>query len=213
MSTYESMYREQLNESSRRSKRISELEEENATLKDKNILLEEDAAEHSKYMKIKDDEIIRLQTELDSMKNPKAPASTMSGIEQSKYVWDYLIGKGLNIYVCAGIMGNIMAEVGGQTLDISRWPQYSNSTYYGICQWAGGRKTRLLRDYGKTLEAQTKFLYDELLEVIPKDSKFYSLENEKEAALYFAKHYERCSSKYYSIRQSNATKALKHFVG
>jgi hypothetical protein len=58
-----------------------------------------------------------------------------------------------------------------------------------------------------------KFLYDELLEVIPKGSSFYNLKNEKEAALYFAKYYERCSSKYYSIRQSNATKALNHFVG
>ena len=37
---------------------------------------------------------------------------------------------GWNDYVCAGIVGNLMAEVGGQTLNID--PQLGNS-YYGIC--------------------------------------------------------------------------------
>ena len=206
MNGYKDLYEEQFNKNSTNEEIISNLKAEND-------FLVEDAKEHDKYMKIKDDEIIKLQDELDKLKNPQIPASSMSGTEQAEYVWDFLIDKGINIFVAAGIMGNIMAEVGGQSLDISRWPTYSKGNYYGICQWSGGRKSRLLNNYGKTLEAQVKFLYDEMLEVIPKDSDFYSLEDEKAAALYFAKHYERCSSKYYSIRQSNATKALKHFVG
>ena len=108
-------------------------------------------------------------------------------------------------------MGNIMAEVGGQTLDISRWPQYSQKTYYGICQWAGNRKQRLLNDFGTTLEAQINFLGVELFEVIPKGDSFYNMQDEKQAALYFAKYYERCGSSSYSVRQQNATKALQYF--
>ena len=121
---------------------------------------------------------------------------------------------GLNEYVCAGILGNIMAEVGGQTLDISRWAQYSaaNTKYYGICQWSGGRKNRLLNDFGTTLEDQIRFLSVELFEVIPKNSSFYNMQDEKQAALYFAKYYERCGTGSYSVRQSNATKALNYFA-
>ena len=131
---------------------------------------------------------------------------------EATYVWNHLKGLGLNDYVCAGIIGNIMAEIGGQTLDFSKWQKYNTSTYYGICQWAGSRRARLLNDYGKSLEAQCKFLSVELFEVIPQNSTFYTMQNEKDAALYFAKYYERCNSKYYAIRQTNATKALEYFA-
>jgi hypothetical protein len=131
---------------------------------------------------------------------------------QATQVWNSLRALGLNEYVCAGIMGNIMAEVGGQTLDISRWPQYSQGSYYGICQWSGSRKQRLLNDFGTTLDDQIRFLSVELFEVIPKGSSFYNMQDEKEAALYFAKYYERCGSGSYSVRQSNATKALQYFT-
>ena len=132
---------------------------------------------------------------------------------QARQVWNHLISMGLNKYVCAGIMGNIMAEVGGQTLDISRWPTYSKGSYYGICQWGGSRRSRLLNSYGKSLDAQLSFLSVELYEVIPKSNSFYNMQNEKDAALYFAKYYERCGSGSYSVRQRNATKALNYFAG
>lgn len=132
--------------------------------------------------------------------------------DQATKVWNSLKSLDLNDFVCAGIMGNIMAEVGGQTLDISKWPKYSQGKYYGICQWRGSRRQRLLSDFGTTLEDQIEFLSTELFEVIPKDSSFYSMQNEQEAALYFAKHYERCNSKYYSVRLTNATKAFEYFT-
>lgn len=133
---------------------------------------------------------------------------------QATQVWNGLKAAGLNDYVCAGIMGNIMAEVGGHTLDISRWSYYAttNKNYYGICQWAGGRKQRLLNDFGTTLEAQIKFLSVELFEVIPKGNSFYNMQDEKQAALYFAKYYERCGSSSYGVRQTNATTALQYFT-
>lgn len=139
-------------------------------------------------------------------------ASPDEGYAQSTIVWNYLKGLGLNDYVCAGIMGNIMAEVGGHTLDISRYSCVDTGTYYGICQWGWGRKDRLLSEYGTSLDAQLKFLGVELFEVIPADSSFYSMQDEQEAALYFAQYYERCSSSSYEVRQSNASVALDYFT-
>ena len=126
------------------------------------------------------------------------------------YIGETLKEQGYNDYVCAGIMGNLMAEVGGQTLNLD---PYLGSYYYGICQWGGGRKSRLLNNYGSSLDAQLEFLAVELPEVISTDSSFYSMQNEQQAALYFAQYYERCSSSTYSIRQQNATVAYNYFVG
>lgn len=143
---------------------------------------------------------------------PTVTETSVSGYEQSRQVWKYLKSLGLNDYICAGILGNIMAEVGGHTLNISSWPKYSNGSYYGICQWSGSRKSRLLNNFGSDLNAQLRFLGVELYEEIPAGSSFYTMQDEKEAALYFAKNFERCSSQYYSIRQTNATKALEYFT-
>jgi outer membrane murein-binding lipoprotein Lpp len=136
-------------------------------------------------------------------------AEAASTYPNASKIWAFLKEQGYNDYVCAGIMGNIMAEVGGQTLNIE---PYLGNSYYGICQWGGGRKTRLLNSFGSSLEAQLSFLAVELPEVIPTGSSFYSIQNEQQAALYFAQYYERCSSSTYSIRQQNATKAYNYFV-
>jgi competence protein ComGC len=149
-------------------------------------------------------------TKLTAVKNGTFKAD--GNYNQAQIVWDALKDLGLNDYVCAGIMGNIMREVAGDALDISRWPVYSQTVYYGICQWAGSRKERLLKDFGTTLNDQIRFLSVELFEVIPKGSSFYDMQNEKDTALYFAKYYERCSTKGYVKRQNNATKALEYFT-
>ncbi len=134
------------------------------------------------------------------------------GYSESLKVWLQLKSMGLNDYVASGIMGNIMAEVGGHTLDLSEWRNCSTGVYYGIFQMAGSRKTRLLNDFGTTIDDQLRFFSVELYELIPEGSSFYSLTDEKEAALYFAKKYERCASYTYEVRQRNATKALQYFT-
>lgn len=175
---------------------------------------------YEESIQIKDKQIADLEKEIEELKKTNLSlASAKKGTfvkdgnyDQAQRVWDGLKKLGLNDYVCAGIMGNIMREVAGDTLDISRWPIYSQGTYYGICQWAGSRKNRLLNDFGTTLNDQIRFLSVELFEVIPKDNSFYNMQDEQEAALYFAKKYERCSSKGYEKRQRNATKALEYFT-
>ena len=194
----------------------STMETELDSIKQQNNELQTKLSDYEQIISGKDKQIQQLESKIKELESKIPKANTTfkadGNYNQATEVWDGLKALGLNDYVCAGILGNIMAEVGGQTLDISRWPQYSQNGYYGICQWSNGRKQRLLNDFGTTLNDQIRFLSVELFEVIPKDSSFYNMQDEKEAALYFAKYYERCNSKYYSVRQKNATKALEYFT-
>ena len=132
------------------------------------------------------------------------------------YIWRYLKNLGYNDYVCAGIMGNLMSEVGGSTLDIKYW--LSNNRYYGMCQWSKSYSDI----WGKSLAEQCDYLsktikyeFDVFGSLYKKGfnyQAFLSLTNEKDAALAFAKCYERCASGGYSRRQRNATKAYQYFV-
>lgn len=210
---YKSSYQEEVKSGSAMAKELDSVREDKK-------LMENKVSEYGQIILDKDIQIQQLQKDVQELEDTAAKlASAQKGTfkadgnyDQAREVWNALRDLGLNEYVCAGIMGNIMAEVGGQTLDISRWPIYSQDTYYGICQWAGGRKQRLLNDFGTTLNDQIRFLSVELFEVIPKDNSFYNMQDEQEAALYFAKKYERCSTKGYVKRQNNATKALEYFT-
>jgi hypothetical protein len=207
---YKSSYKEEV---SVLQTELDSLKIKNEELETKVSKQEETLAKNENILLDKDEQHHQLEIELqESQQIPDQLFKADGNYNQAAQVWNYLRDLGLNEYVCAGIMGNIMAEVGGQTLDISRWPQYSQKSYYGICQWAGSRKQRLLNDYGTTLEDQVRFLSVELFEVIPKGNSFYNMQDEKEAALYFAKYYERCGSGSYAVRQNNATKALQYFT-
>lgn len=132
------------------------------------------------------------------------------------YIWNYLKDLGYNNQVCAGILGNIMAEVGGQTLNI----QYNieNSQYYGMCQW----NQAYSEVWGASLEEQCDFLrgtieyeFDTFGYAYKKNfnyDSFLELTDVSKAALAFAKCYERCSSGSYSVRQNNAIIAYNYFI-
>ena len=133
-------------------------------------------------------------------------------------IWLYLKDKGYNDYVCAGIIGNLMAEVGGQSLNINPLRNSGNG-YYGMCQWS---KKYYPGVVGKDLKGQLDFLNGNIKTIIDKygknyesgfnHSKFKKLKNEKEAALAFAACYERCASYTYAQRQKNATVAYIYFT-
>lgn len=133
------------------------------------------------------------------------------------YIWSYLKGLDYSNQVCAGILGNIMAEVGSNTLNIDT--TLETKTYYGMCQW----NKKIYPDvYGVSLYKQCEYLrftiknefdmfgysyykgfsYDDFLTLDIKDS-----------ALAFAKCYERCSSSSYRVRQENAIIAYNYFTG
>ena len=132
-------------------------------------------------------------------------------------IWLYMKNLGWNDYVCAGIMGNLMAEVGGQTLNIQYW--LKGNGYYGMCQWNQAYCSGV---WGADLIGQCDFLRDTIKYEIDTFGKAYkkgfnlnsflALTNEKDAALAFAKCYERCASAHYNVRLKNATVAYNYFV-
>lgn len=142
-------------------------------------------------------------------KAAKYPAATQ--------IWRYMKDLGWNDYICAGIMGNLMAEVGGQTLDIQYWLQ--GNGYYGMCQW---NKVYRNSVWGADLVGQCDFLRDTIKYEIDtfgyayqkgfNFESFLNMSNERDAAKAFAKCYERCGSSTYTIRQNNAEKAYDYFV-
>ena len=132
------------------------------------------------------------------------------------YIWSYLKDLGYNNAICAGILGNIMAEVGGGTL-------YLQSTiygdgYYGICQW----NKAYSNVWGASLEEQCNYLRDTIEYEFDtfgyaykrnfNYDSFLDLTDIKSAALAFAKCYERCSSRSYYTRQQNAVAAYNYFT-
>ena len=131
-------------------------------------------------------------------------------------IWRYMKAQGWNDYVCAGIMGNLMAEVGGQTLDIRY--TLSSSGYYGMCQWSRGYS----QVWGAGLETQCDFLRDTIKYEFDtygfkyqkgfNFNSFLNMTDAQQAALAFAKSYERCGSGSYNVRQKNALKAYNYFV-
>ena len=135
--------------------------------------------------------------------------------ESATFIWKYFKDKGYSDYAIAGILGNIMAEVGGQTLYIQYW--LSSSSYYGICQWSRQYYPEAI---GLNLEEQCDFLFNTIENEFDvfgyivglSYEDFIQIENEQTAALAFAKVYERCGSGSYSVRQSNATEAYSYFV-
>lgn len=148
-------------------------------------------------------------------------ASTSSNqYKEASIIWNYLKNQGYNNYVCAGILGNIMAEVGGHTLDIDPFLYDDSGDYYGICQWSnkyhssvqGAGLSDQLSYLIKTIENEIDnygHLYEDDFEYVD----FISLTDEREAALAFAQAYERCWSGSYTNRKANAEKAYNYFVG
>ena len=132
------------------------------------------------------------------------------------FIWNYFKDLGYNDYVIAGIMGNLMSEVGGGTLNIKYWS--TGNRYYGMCQWSKSYSDV----WGKSLEEQCAYLagtikyeFDVFGSLYRKNfnyEQFLSLTNEKEAAKAFAKCYERCNSAGIARRQRNATVAYNYFV-
>ena len=148
------------------------------------------------------------------------PTTNKSKYPVATKVWNYMKALGWSAAVCAGIMGNMMAEVGGHTLNL-RYDAYDkNKAYYGLCQWSGKYYPQI---QGTDLKTQCDFLRDTIKKQIDIYGKRYAsgmnykeflkLEDPKEVALCFAIAYERCSSATYSVRQTNAVKAYDYFVG
>jgi hypothetical protein len=134
-------------------------------------------------------------------------------------VWAYFKKLGFSDDVTAGIIGNMMVETGGGTLNLKPTSYSASGSYYGLCQWSlyysphmadTSFETQLdylitdmpnqFKTFGKLYKSG--FTYD----------KFLALDTPAAAALAFAKVYERCASGSYGLRQEAARNAYDYFA-
>lgn len=134
------------------------------------------------------------------------------------YIWNYLKGLGYNDYVCAGIMGNLMIETGGHTLNIDPYIYGCGGSYYGICQWSayycpgiqGASLDSQLAYLAKTIEYEMDvygFNYSSTMDY----DEFLQMTDAGEAAKAFGQCYERGAGSY--VRAQCAYAAYDYFVG
>ena len=157
-------------------------------------------------------------------KKEKALRKKEKALREKKYpaastVWHYLTETmELNEHVAAGILGNMMAEVGGQTLDLQ--VDCSGRGYYGICQWS--RKYMVYDITGSNLDTQLGYLNETIEDEFAVFGDLYmsgftyqdfcNMQNAQDAAKAFAVVYERCGSGSHSVRKSNAVKAYEYYT-
>ncbi len=135
-------------------------------------------------------------------------------------VWIYLQELGYNDYICAGILGNMMVECGGLTLDLDPYiyaGYYGN--YYGLCMWYGPYCPGI---YDLSVIEQLDYLANDIAYQIDTYGYFYyygfnyneflKITNVYDAALAFCMSYERCYSDSYPHRTVCALEAYQYFV-
>ena len=81
--------------------------------------------------------LVKTQSSVPSNESSNTSGVTLQGSEVSEQIWNFLVNDmGYSEYVAAGILGNVMAECGGQTLNIDiHLYDTTYYTHYGIFQW------------------------------------------------------------------------------
>ena len=119
-------------------------------------------------------------------------------------VWTALRSQGWSNMVCAGIMGNMMRECGGDTFYL-QWDIIGSGSHYGLCQWS---KTYHPNAWYLSVEEQVEYLANTL------DISIFDLcETPEEVAYVFCEVYERPGRiDPYGKRRANARKAWEYFA-
>lgn len=169
------------------------------------------SAEHEEHTEVEPEEIPSNNGE-DSFEEPDPePTEAEKPAGAASEIWYRMKSYGWSDVVCAGIMGNIMAEVGGQSFEIAYWLDING--YYGMCMWNKSYNPGVV---GRDLYGQVDYIYETIQGQfksygLPYDG-FLALQDPGEAAIQFAKAYERCTSASYNVRKSNAAKAYDEFA-
>ena len=143
---------------------------------------------------------------------------------EAQLIWDTMISWGWTAETCAGIIGNMMAEIGGGTLNLSNWNS-NGGCGYGLIQWTSNRRSLLKSRYGSypNIEQQLIFMRDELFgtngtrqqvnsSVLNRIMNTNGNETPESIAFCFASNYERCASRYRARRQGYARIAYEYFM-
>ena len=171
--------------------------------------------------------VAELMPKPQPVKEPAAaPSITLPTGEypEAQLIWNTMISWGWTAETCAGIIGNMMAEIGGGTLNLSNWNS-NGGCGYGLIQWTGGRRSTLKSRYGSypTIEQQLIFMRDELFgtnntrqqvssSVLNRIMNTNGGETPESIAFCFASNYERCASRYRARRQEYARIAYDYFM-
>ena len=157
------------------------------------------------------------EAEKETAPEPSEPERYYTEAQMGEYpyaciVWQYLRGDlGLSPQVAAGILGNMMCECGGLTLDLQ--PYTGGYGYYGICMWylaytngalsLGSDITEQLAYLGNTLEWSFDYWGEDY-------ETFLASSNAWDAAYTFERVYERGS--WHSLRGQCAQQAYEYFT-
>lgn len=126
-------------------------------------------------------------------------------------VWELLREYGLSEYVAAGILGNMMAECGGHSLDLQ--PYIYADGFYGLCMWSLAYFPQI---DGQDVHGQIEILMDTIKPNMEsfgfKWSEFLALTDVRTTARWFSDGYER-PAVWATKRADNAEAALRYFGG
>lgn len=211
----------------------SQLQQDVEQLHEENAQLEQEAEESKKRI----EELEKEKSELLAKRKQQQATliklssnttiSKVSTLPEGEYpearlIWNTIKSWSYSDNVVAGIIGNMMAEVGGGTLaGLSNW--HTDGCGYGLIQWTSGRQRLLKQLYGArpNIEQQLQFIKNELtgqngVNRQVTEAQYNELLNAgspEAAAMTFAKYYERCGSSYRAKRQTFARTAYNYFVG
>ena len=173
-----------------------------------------------------DEAQIAMENELERLKALEARLSAdldkYTTWEEEHYyaakVWEYFRQRGFNNEVTCAIIGNMMIETSGGTLDLNPTIYSKSGNYYGLCQWS-------LKYCPGTKDLPFEHQLDYLLGSMPwefntfgkkyrsgfKYEDFIAMTDVEEAALAFAQSYERCYPVSFKMRQEAALLAYEYF--
>lgn len=125
--------------------------------------------------------------------------------------WLMMKEQGWSNQICAGVLGNMMAECGGHTLDL-KW-NIGSDDYYGLCQWALEFSPNIKN---ASMQEQMGYLFSDIEKQFnycgQNLNNFLKLTDVQIAALEFAMYYERCEESNYNVRMVDAITAYNYFM-
>lgn len=147
--------------------------------------------------------------------------NTVATGDAAQQVWTYLKSYGYSDSVAAGIIGNMMRECGGDTLNLD-WNivgHYNGDEFYGLCQWC--LKYTPSGFKGSTIKEQCEYLQKTIKSEFANYGGNYNgityseflKSDTRTAAIAFERVYERCGDYSFedSRRADNAEKAYSKF--
>lgn len=168
-----------------------------------------DIANQMRALGYEEDNVVILACQQWWREESTVPIPVVTEYPVATTVWNLLREAGLSEVCAAAILGNMMSECGGQTLDLN--PYIYSYGYYGLCMWSLYYFPEI---NGLDVEDQISYLLDTLdsnMRVAGGSAQeFFDITDVRQAARYFSDKYERPAS-WASIRAENAVNAFSYF--